>query len=48
MPNEYYRIHGGPEGDPGIDGGVGAVKDAPIAGSKPITQVTVPVADLIA
>jgi predicted enzyme related to lactoylglutathione lyase len=48
MPNEYYRIHAGPEGEPGIDGGVGAVKDAPIAGSKPITQVTVPVADLIA
>jgi hypothetical protein len=29
MPYEYYRIQAGPAGEPGIDGGNGAVKDAP-------------------
>ncbi len=46
MPYEYYRIQAGPEGEPGIDGGIGAVKDAPISGGNPLTQVTVPVEDL--
>lgn len=46
MPYEYYRIKAGPEGEPGIDGGIGAVKDAPIAGGQPLTQVTVPVPNL--
>ena len=46
MPYEYYRIQAGPEGEPGIDGGIGAVKDAPITGGSPMTQVTVPVANL--
>lgn len=46
MPYEYYRIQAGPEGEPGIDGGIGAVKDTPITGGMPMTQVTVPVADL--
>jgi predicted enzyme related to lactoylglutathione lyase len=46
MPYEYYRIQAGPAGEPGIDGGIGAVKDAPAAGGRPITQVTVPVANL--
>ncbi len=46
MPYEYYRIQAGPEDEPGIDGGIGAVKDAPIAGGMPVTQLTVPVADL--
>jgi predicted enzyme related to lactoylglutathione lyase len=46
MPYEYYRILAGPEGEPGIDGGIGAVKDAPIAGGNPLTQITVPVPDL--
>lgn len=46
MPYEYYRIQAGPENEPGIDGGIGAVKDAPASGGKPLTQITVPVADL--
>ena len=46
MPYEYYRIQAGPESEPGIDGGIGAVKDAPIAGGMPVTQLTVPVANL--
>lgn len=46
MPYEYYRIQAGAEGEQGIDGGIGAVKDAPLAGGLPSTQVTVPVANL--
>ena len=32
MPYEYYRIHAGPNSEQGIDGGIGAVRDAPLAG----------------
>lgn len=46
MPYEYYRVQAGPESEPGIDGGIGAVKDAPIAGGNPLTQITVPVRNL--
>lgn len=46
MPYEYYRIQAGVESEPGIDGGIGAVKDAPVAGGMPVTQLTVPVANL--
>lgn len=46
MPYEYYRIQAGPEGEPGIDGGIGGVEDAPTSEGSPMTQVTVPVADL--
>ncbi len=46
MPYEYYRIQAGAAGEPGIDGGIGAVKDAPVAGGVPATQLTVPVANL--
>lgn len=46
MPYEYYRIQAGSENEPGIDGGIGAVKDAPISGGQPMTQVTVPVRNL--
>lgn len=46
MPYEYYRIQAGPESEPGIDGGIGAVRDAPISGGNPMTQITVPVLDL--
>lgn len=46
MPYEYYRIEAGPESEPGIDGGIGAVKDTPIAGGMPATQLTVPVTNL--
>jgi predicted enzyme related to lactoylglutathione lyase len=46
MPYEYYRIQAGPEGEPGIDGGVGSVKDAALSEGRPMTQVTIPVASL--
>lgn len=46
MPYEYYRIQAGPQGEPGIDGGIGALKDAPIAGGSPATLLTVAVANL--
>ena len=46
MPYEYYRIEAGPKDEAGIDGGIGALKDAPILGDTPATQVTVPVSDL--
>ena len=46
MPYEYYRIQAGPPGESGIDGGIGAVKDAPLAAGRPLTQVTIPVTDL--
>jgi len=46
MPYEYYRIQAGPPGEPGIDGGIGATKDAPLAGGRPLTQVSIPVTDL--
>jgi hypothetical protein len=46
MPYEYYRIQAGPPTEPGIDGGIGAVRDAPLSEGRPMTQVTVPVANL--
>jgi hypothetical protein len=46
MPYEYYRIQAGPDGELGIDGGIGAVKDTPIAGGIPATQLTMPVNNL--
>ena len=46
MPYEYYRITTGTPDQPGIDGGVGSVKDAAAADGKPMTQVTVDVPDL--
>lgn len=46
MPYEYYRIQAGPESEAGIDGGIGGLKDTPIAGGNPMTQVTVPVPKL--
>lgn len=46
MPYEYYRIQAGPDSESGIDGGIGCVSDAPLSGGKPLTQITVPVADL--
>ena len=46
MPYEYYRIRAGAADEPGIDGGIGAVADAPITGGLPATQVTVPVPSL--
>ena len=46
MPYEYFRIEAGPEELPGIDGGIGAISDAPLSEGRPMTLVTVPVADL--
>lgn len=46
LPYEYYRIQAGAPDEPGIDGGIGAVQDAPLAGGRPMTQVTIPVTDL--
>ena len=46
MPYEYYRIQAGDPSEPGIDGGIGATKDAPLAGGRPTTQVTIPVPNL--
>jgi predicted enzyme related to lactoylglutathione lyase len=43
MPYEYYRITAGAADEPGIDGGIGAVKDAPLSGGNPMTQITVSV-----
>lgn len=46
MPYEYYRIQAGAEGEPGIDGGIGSARDTPLSKGKPLTVITVPVADV--
>lgn len=46
MPYEYFRIRTGPDTEAGIDGGIGAVEDAPLSGGNPMTLVTVPVENL--
>lgn len=46
MPYEYYRIQAGSDGEPGIDGGIGSVNDAPLSGGNPLTQVTIPVPNI--
>jgi len=46
MPYKYYRIWTGDPDEQGIDGGIGEIKDAPIAGGKPMTLVTTPVLNL--
>ncbi len=46
MPYEYYRIQAGAADEEGIDGGIGAVTDAPLADGRPMTQVTIPVENL--
>jgi len=43
---EYYRIQTGAPDEAGIDGGIGAIKHASIAEGRPLTQVSIPVADL--
>jgi uncharacterized protein len=48
MPYEYWRIRAGDEGEPGIDGGIGALADASLAEGRPMTLLTVPVPDLAA
>lgn len=47
MPYEYYRIQAGSPEEPGIDGGIGEIKDAPhISRGQPLVNLTVPVPDL--
>jgi hypothetical protein len=46
MPYEYFRIKAGSPEEPGIDGGIGAVEDAPVSEGRPMTLVTVPTSDL--
>ncbi len=46
MPYEYYRITAGPPDEPGIDGGIGAIKDTPISGGRSFVNITVPVPNL--
>jgi predicted enzyme related to lactoylglutathione lyase len=46
MPYEYYRIQAGPEREPGIDGGIGCIDDAPLSVGNPLTVLTVPVSNL--
>ena len=46
MPFEYYRVHAGIESEPGIDGGIGRIDDAPLSGGSPMTQVTVQVPNI--
>lgn len=46
MPYEYYRIQAGPDTEPGIDGGIGAVIDAPASEGRPLTLITIPVPNL--
>ena len=46
MPYEYHRIQAGRANEPGIDGGIEPIKDAPLSEGRPLTQVTVPVTSL--
>jgi uncharacterized protein len=46
MPYEAYRIQAGPVGEPGIDGSIGALANAPAADGRPMTQVTIEVPKL--
>lgn len=48
MPWEYWRISAGAADEAGIDGGIGRLADAPLAQGRPLTVLTVPVADLAA
>lgn len=46
MPYEYYRITAGNPEEPGINGGIGELKNTSITDGRPMTQVTIPVPDL--
>jgi catechol 2,3-dioxygenase-like lactoylglutathione lyase family enzyme len=39
MPYEYYRIQAGPEGEAGIDGGIGGIEDSPTSEGRSMTQI---------
>lgn len=43
MPFDYYRIFTGSTSEPGIDGGVGLIKDAPLSEGKALTVITIEV-----
>ena len=46
MPYEAWRIQAGAANEPGIDGSIGALADAPAAEGRPMTQLTCEVPDL--
>ena len=46
MPYEYYRIKAGPADEPGIDGGIGSIKDTAISAGRPMVNLTVTVPSL--
>jgi uncharacterized protein len=46
MPTEIYRIKAGDGNEPGINGTIGAIKDASISNGRPMTNLTVVVSDL--
>lgn len=46
MPYEYYRITAGPPDEAGINGGIGAIKDAPFSGGRSLVNLTVTVPNL--
>lgn len=43
MPYEYYRITAGPTDEPGINGGIGVIKDTSISGGRSLVNLTMPV-----
>ena len=46
LPFEYYRIQAGDPDEPGIDGGIGELKDLTLGNGKSLSLVTVPVVNL--
>jgi predicted enzyme related to lactoylglutathione lyase len=46
LPFEYYRIQAGDPDEPGIDGGIGEIKDLTFGSGKPLSVVTIPVVNL--
>ena len=43
---EYYRFQTGDPDEPGIDGGIGEIKELTFGDGKPLSVVTVPVVNL--
>jgi predicted enzyme related to lactoylglutathione lyase len=44
--NAYYRIHTGPADEPGIDGRIGQLAEAPMLGGKPMTIMAISVQNI--
>lgn len=42
----YFLIDAGDEDEPGINGGIGSIKDTELSCGKPLTVITVPVSNL--